>query len=403
MLRLIPMTAFALQALGLACTACAQSFSDLESTLWDHPSLQAMEFQARASQEMATAESALPDPVLSAGINNFPFADPSFSTFLPTNKALGIRQQFPSQAGRRARAGGALAAAARSQKLREQRYAQLRAELIVALHDQTRIARQRELAELTQGQYDRLLQVAESELDAGRPGLSRLADIASQRAEVSRTLAELTGQSAQIEARLIDLVGTASTVAPPALTAQPWSGEMDQFHAAQVAKAWVSVGDRDVEAAEAAWKPEWGLELTYQQREAGRDFAGDDWLSAKVTVTVPLWAERSQAPRLRSAKARREAADANYQAAARAAAAQYAAYQALAQTAAESKAVFEQKIQAITAQTEAQLTVYESGQADYAPIIDGQIAILKLRSEIAAEQARLATAIAHMNALLVTL
>ena len=49
----------------------------------------------------------------------------------------------------------------------------------------------------------------------------------------------------------------------------------------------------------------------------------------------------------------------------------------------------------------AQLISYESGAGTYAPIIEGEIAILKLRAEIASEEARKAAAASRLNALLV--
>ncbi|MEL7112961.1 MAG: transporter, partial [Pseudomonadota bacterium] len=63
--------------------------------------------------------------------------------------------------------------------------------------------------------------------------------------------------------------------------------------------------------------------------------------------------------------------------------------------------VLQRNIAAVEDEIAAQLTIYESGVGDYAPIIDGEIAILKLRSDIATEAARMAAAIARMNALLV--
>ena len=57
---------------------------------------------------------------------------------------------------------------------------------------------------------------------------------------------------------------------------------------------------------------------------------------------------------------------------------------------------------AVEDEVEAQLITYESGVGGYAPIIDGEIAILKLRAEIETEKAREAAAIARLNALLVT-
>jgi cobalt-zinc-cadmium efflux system outer membrane protein len=403
MLRSLSILAIGGITAAMSASAQAQSFPELEYALRNHPSLQVMTYQADASRERATAATALPDPIISAGINNFPIFDPSFSDFLPTNKAVGIQQKFPSQAGRDARAGEALARANQTREMQEQRYAALRGELIALLHEKQRIDVQRDLAEERSAKYDELTQVAESEIDAGRPALFRLAEIEGERAELARTLVELEGQVAQIDARLIDLLGNVPAIEPPPLAPLDWSGDAMAFHATRVADAAITVRDRGIDEAKAAWKPEWGAQLTYQQRESGVNFAGDDWVSGMVTVTVPLWANKSQEPRLRAAKAERAAAHANYMAAARTAAAQYSTYRSMRQTAQANVAVLSQKITAIEDEMAAQLTVYESGVGDYAPIIDGEIAILKLRSDIAAEQARLATATARMNALLVTL
>lgn len=80
----------------LSAAASAQSFEDLETRLADHPSLTALTYAADAHRERSLAATALPDPVVSVGINNFPVFDPSFTAFLPTNKAVGISQAFPS-------------------------------------------------------------------------------------------------------------------------------------------------------------------------------------------------------------------------------------------------------------------------------------------------------------------
>ena len=87
-----------------------------------------------------------------------------------------------------------------------------------------------------------------------------------------------------------------------------WTGSPDAFHAVRVAEAEIAVADAGVDRAQAAWKPDWGLSVTWQQRDSGgRDvrFPGDDWVSAAVTFSVPLWGNRSQAPALRAARAQR--------------------------------------------------------------------------------------------------
>lgn len=398
--RMLLVAAFA--AVPLAAVANAQSFAELEARLEAHPSLSALGYDAEADRERAVASTALPDPVVSLGINNFPIFDPSFDSYLPTNKAVGIRQQFPSFAGREARAGEARAMSAQTEAVRDARYAALRAELIALLADKTRLTRQRSLAEARNAKYDELVDIVEAEIDAGRPAVYRLAEIESERAEVSRTLVDLDRQEAETDARLIELVGLVPSTGLPPLTERDRSGAALEFHTVRIADAAVRVTDYGIDEARAAWKPEWGAQLTYQQRDEGAMFAGDDWVSGMVTFTVPLWAERKQAPNLRAAKAERAGAEQRYQAAARNAAAQYASRDAIIRAADASIDVLQVKIAAVEDEVEAQLIAYESGVGGYAPIIDGEIAILKLRAEIEAETARKAAAIARLNALLVT-
>ncbi len=389
-------------AFGSQGAAMAQSFHDLEVRLADHPSLTALSYQAYASRQRGLAATALPDPVVSLGINNFPIFDPSFSDFLPTNKAVGVRQEFPNLAGRNARSGEARAMAEQTDRVRAAQLAALRGELIALLHEKGRIARQREFAEARNAKYDELTDVVEAEIDAGRPAVFRLAEIEAERAGVSRVIVDLDRQQAEIDARLIDLVGLVPETPAPIAAPVDWSGDALDFHAVRVADAGIRVADYLVDGAKADWRPNWGAQLTYQQRESGANFAGDDWVSGMVTFSVPLWAERSQKPRLRAAKSDRASAEMRYQAAARSAAARYAAEAAAWHSARDNITVLHRNITAVEDEISSQLTLYESGVGDYAPIIDGEIAILKLHAEIEAEKAREAAAISRMNALLVT-
>lgn len=391
-------------ALALAAgtlPAASQSLDELDARLRDHPSLEALTHRAEASRERAVAATALPDPVVSLGVNNFPVFDPSFNTFLPTNKAVGISQAIPSRAGREARSGEGRAIAAQTERLREAQLAMLRGELVALLHEKQSLARQRDLAGARRAKYDELTVVAEAEIDAGRPAVFRLAEIEAERTRVARELIDLQRQEAELDARLIDLTGLVPTTPAPPVAPANWTGEARDFHTVRVAEAGIDVASYGVEGAEAAWKPNWGAQLTYQQREAGANFAGDDWVSGMVTFSVPFWSGRSQAPRLRAAKADRASAEMQYQAAALSAAARYAAEAAGWQAANETLAVLARNIAAVEDEIAAQLTGYESGAGTYAPIIDGEIAILKLRAEIAAEEARRAAAASRLNALLV--
>lgn len=239
-------------------TALAQSLEDLEARLLDHPSLNALTYDAEAWRERSTAATALPDPVVSVGINNFPIFDPSFSEFLPTNKAVGIRQDFPNRAGREARAGEARMSAEQTDRIRSAQFATLRGELIALLYEQERIETQRQLAATQNEKYDELGGVVEAEIDAGRPVVYRLAEIEAERARVSSLLVDLDRQDAELGARLIDFVGYVPATPAPSVDPQDWSGDAIAFHAVRVAEAGIRVADHSVDGAKAAWRPNWG-------------------------------------------------------------------------------------------------------------------------------------------------
>ena len=394
--------------LGLALGAPAvlgQTFAELEARLKEHPALEAIRLETSAYREDALAAEAWPDPVVSVGINNFPLLDPSFRTYLPTNKALGVSQQIPSRSARAARSAAARQSAARALALEAMQFARMRSELIVALVTRRRISVQAALLRRQDSLYTELEQIVEGEIAAGRPVLFRLAEIDLQRAEIARSLADLKAEQADVEARLTDLVGEVREVSPPSLEPMAWSRSVDAFYAVRLAEAEIAVAEAGVAQAQAAWKPDWGLSLTWQQRDSGGQevrFPGDDWVSAAVTFSVPLWGNHSQAPALRAARAQRESAVSRRTAAARAAAAQYAALDAARAAAEAAVDALNAKISAIREQVAAQRTRYESGTGDYSPIIDGELAELILLARIAHERARRDSAVARLNSLLVT-
>lgn len=395
-------------SLGLALGApplFGQDLAELEARLREHPALEALRLESEAYRADALAATAWPDPVVSLGINNLPLSDPSFRTFLPTNKALGVSQQIPNRGALAARSAQAQRSAARTEAVAAMLFSRMRSELIVALAGRRRIAEELALLRRQDSLYTELEQIVQGEIAAGRPVLFRLAEIDLQRAEIVRSLADLQAEESDVNARLADLVGGAGAVPLPPIEPMAWSGNPDAFHAVRVAGAEIAVAEAGVERAQAAWKPGWGVQLTYQQRDSGGTdvrFPGDDWVSAAVTFSVPLWGNRSQAPALRAARAQRESAVSRRTAAARGAAARYSALDATRQAAEAAIEALGAKVSAIREQVAAQRTRYESGTGDYSPIIDGELAELILLARIAQEQARRDSAVAQLNSLLVT-
>ena len=95
-----------------------------------------------------------------------------------------------------------------------------------------------------------------------------------------------------------------------------------------------------------------------------------------MTFTVPLWAPKSQTPKLRAAKSSKSAAEQQFHATARRAQSEWTTLSASRLAAERSVIVFRQKITAIDEQIAASLNNYEAGIGDYSPVIDGELAKL---------------------------
>lgn len=385
-------------------SASLMSFEDIERRLRAHPSLSALSFEAEASRERSLSALALPDPVISVQLNNFPLFDPSFTEYLPTNKSVGFRQAFPNGAKRRANSQMRLTEVSQRQEEIEQQFAELRGRTLALLIAREGIEKQYEYALSRAEKYAELTDVIDLEINSGRPLVYRLAQVEVEQSEVATTLSDLDGQTARINAELTELVGVLpETVLPPTF-AEIWSGDASAFYKVRVAQTRVDQSQAAVKRAEADFKPDWGVNLTYQQREAGRNapFGGDDWVSGGVSLSIPLWAGKKQQPDLRAAQAEHSAALARVTAVSRLMKSEWTRWDTRRLNAQENIVILDAKILKLEEQIDAQLITYESGDGDYAPVLDAEIAILNLRAQRIAQTVARDQSITMMNSLLVT-
>lgn len=403
-LRLVAMIAGA-SSLG-AATAEAQSFDELAALLADHPSVTALLSESAAREELAIAAGGLPDPAISIGVNNVPLSDPAFDRVMMTNKSIGVRQEIPSWGVRRARADKERGEALANELAAEYRLSLLRAELIAALADKERIHAQTGYAEAKLRLYRELDGILKGELEAGRSIYYRLSQVDVERADVERALAGLGAELAGIDASLVDLIGDAPDIPPPPIELASWDGDGLSLHAARIADAGVDAAKAGVAEGKAAFGPNFGVQLTYHQREASdpslaASFSGDDWFSAGVTFSAPLWAPRNQAPKLRAAKAREARARASYQSNYRDARELLTTLTASYVASRRNIEILQTKAAALDQVIAAARRNYEAGRGDYLPVIDSEIGRLTLLSELAAERARVTSLAAQANSQLV--
>ncbi|MGE0409002.1 MAG: TolC family protein [Amphiplicatus sp.] len=389
-------------------SASAQTFEDLEARLADHPSVAALRHEAEAREELAVAARGLPDPTVSFGVNNVPLSDPGFDRIMMTNKAVGVRQEIPGFGVRSARSAREKGEAAAARLVADWRLRRLRAELIAMLARKQAITERLELAREQREAFDEFDALIRAEIEAGRPVYFRLSEVEIERADVDRSIATLEGELGRIDAALIDLVDKAVDTPPPRQEFLPWHGKAMDLYPAALAAAGIAVAKAGVAESKAEFKPDLAFQYSYQQREEGAEipgvssFSGEDWFSAGVTFSVPLWAPKSQSPRLRAARARESAAEADFHAAARAAAEEWRGHHAVHLAAVRNIELLEEKLRSADALIAAETRNYESGRSDYIRVLDARIARLTLLSDLAAERANLAHHIAQANSLLVT-
>lgn len=407
-LRLLQASFAAIIILSIgAAPAAAQTFEELQARLADHPSVAALRQETEAREELAVAARALPDPTVSFGVNNVPISDPGFDRIMMTNKAIGVRQDIPGFGVRRARAERERGEAQASDIRADYQLARLRAELISALADKQRIGAQLAYAGEQLKRYGELEEILRGELEAGRPIYFRLSEVDVERADVDRAVAELHSSLAQTNAALVELVGDAPDTAPPEIELAPWTGEALALYATQIADAGVDIAEAGVAEGKAAFGPNFGVQVTYHQREAGdptigATFPGDDWFSAGVSLSVPLWAPKNQAPRLRAARAREASARSSYQATYRAVREQLTSLHAAYAAAERSVDILKGKAASLDDVIAAARRNYESGRGDYIQVLDAEIGRLTLLSQLAEERARAISLAARANSQLVT-
>ncbi len=390
---------------GLDSSTVQMSLDELKARLRQHPSLDVYAFSAEADRLRAQSALALPDPVVSLQLNNFPIFDPSFTEFLPTNKAVGIRQSLPNRSGREADSLKSLRQAQQSDLGAEETYARIEGRVLALLISRSYLIKQQGVIHRRLEKYEELKDIIDIEISSGRPLLYRIAQIDIERADAERELTNIEQDISVIDAELTNWVGVIPDITLPIFQKTPLTGNAMQFHGARVADANVEIKEADIQKAKSDFKPDWGVNLTYQQRESGRgqrsNFDGDDWVSGGVSFTVPLWSGKRQTPNLEAAQSDYQAALSHRTAIARELRSQWMQFEAKREAAIANIKTLESKISAIQEQSDAQLIQYESGSGDYSPILDAEVAILILEAQILKEQSLRDQMVVTMNSLVV--
>lgn len=266
------------------------------------PSLQANAAGVEAMRSASVAAGRLPDPTLSAGIENFPVSGPpafSFTRESMTMARVGLEQAFPNPAKRgaqRARAQADIGVAEAGLALEAQN---VRLETALAWVDLYYARRRLAQLQRLDASLGDLQATVSARLASGSARPSAALEPEQLRAAVGDRRSELAADVARAQAMLARFTGD-----PQADV----SGDLPMFEIdrarlraglvslprLQVLDAGIGAADADTELARADKRPDWRVSTSYGRR----DPAYGDMVSVGISIDLPLFTRRRQDPKI---------------------------------------------------------------------------------------------------------
>lgn len=268
------------------------------------PNVAAASLQADAARSARRAAGSLPDPQLTVSVENVPVTGPMagrLGSDEMTMARVGLMQEFPSGARRRAEASvarAAIAVAEASVQL-EARNARLGAAL--AWIDLYCAERRLAAIDLILRSLESLWEAAPSAVVSGGSRPAQALAPARMRARLEDLRAELVAAAARARAELTRWTGDpAPAIAgpPPTLSvsAEALRAGLDQQPVLAAYRAAALQADADLDLARATRRPDWSVDVSYGHR----DPMFGDMVSVGVRVSLPLFASQRQEPVIRA-------------------------------------------------------------------------------------------------------
>lgn len=362
--------------------------SKVRAILKQHPAVQELKLKSNAARLDSFASLGLPDPQVAIGINNLPVASPAFNEYLPTSKSITLKQMFPSLTGRKARAKLLKERSGLIELKSEYLLHQLFGTYLKALEEKAHVHERRNL-----------LAKKRDLLDTFEQGLRALAE--SNDVMAFQRIAALDTQRADLELReslLVEILDSARTKIKAIDTDLPLLDEVPRenylslpdepyvFWTDLLSTASTEISRADVKVKLANYQPDFGFSLTYQQREKGTSFKGDDWVSFKFLIRIPFWNDQTHGNRLASARAKEDAAMAQLLASRRNSKEKWDLLSAERKSALTSLMRLKQKALALSEAMTASQNNYESGRGDIAALHTIEMKQLQIKDQIAQQR-----------------
>jgi outer membrane protein, heavy metal efflux system len=268
-----------------------------------------------AARSASIAAGRLPDPKLAVGIENLPVTSPekwSTTEDFMTMRKIGVMQDIPNRAKRRAQTAGASAAVATAEAQRRVSILSVRRDTAVAWINRYYLERRGALFDELDRENELFEKAIEAQFASGRGMPADVVEPKQEAAEIADRRDELSGEVAKSKAVLKRWIGSAGdeplSGEPPTMTldTEHLRGHVHEHPDLAVFVPMTQMAQAEVHEAEASKRPGWGVELDYGRR--GPAFS--DMISLQFTLDLPLFPETRQDPQIqvkRQALARVEA------------------------------------------------------------------------------------------------
>lgn len=273
------------------------------------PQLTARSLEVQASRAAAIPAAALPDPKLFVGVENYPVTgpramEPAGSEM--TMYTVGVMQEIPSPAKRRARAARAEADVGLATANLALEHHQVRTYAALAWIDLYFLGRRLAALESLEREIRLLEETAPARIESGSAPIAEATAPPLAAAALANRRTELRAQAERARAELARWIGAAARqpLAGAAHVGAPDTArlraELDRHPVLRAYDPAIARAEAEVREARAAKRPDWAVQAAFH----GRDPDYGQMVSAMVTVDLPLFAGRRQEPLIQAATLR---------------------------------------------------------------------------------------------------
>ncbi|MBT4989911.1 MAG: TolC family protein [Rickettsiales bacterium] len=380
-----------------ASQAMAASFDEYLLRLENHPQILSILAAAESSNQLAKAAMGLPDPEVILGVDNVPVDDFQFDQFLPTAKVLGFNQMIPNHGLRKAKANKYSNISAKQKLVAEYQSAHLKAYLITALVELEKVKKLEKYTKQQLKLYKSLENYFAGQLEAGRSIYGSFSEMDVERAEIEQDLNNLKSERIAIEAELIRLIDEVPTLTISKVQLVKWSDDLNQIYPVRIMRDDLKIADSSVTIANKSYNSNYGISALYKQREEGSGYSGEDWFSVHTAISIPLWYNSNQQPKLRAAMASKQKVAFSLDDTKRLWKKQLTIIISKRNTALENIKLLQKKHKAIKNFVSSAKRNYEAGSAELESVLDAEINALTIASQLEKQKSRFLKLSASFN------